>query len=516
MVQNSPRATTAPGHSDSATPPSTASSGLDRFFEITKRGSTVATEIRGGLVTFFAMAYIIALNPLIIGATPDIDGRLVSGYTPTLSETGSVVMDDGVLASMAMVAAATALIGGLMTILMGVVGRYPIGIATGLGINAMMAASIVQSMTWAQAMGLVVWEGVIITILVLTGFRKAVFRAVPRVLRTSISVGIGLFVALVGLINAGVIRKPSGGGTTPVQLGVDGSLVGWPVLVFVVGLGLVIWLYLRRVKGAMLIAIAGATVLAVIIEAITHIGSSATYGPTGWSLNVPTLAGVTWSMPDLGLLFNVDLFGAFAGGPEAILLVLLTIFALLLADFFDTMGTVVAIGQEGGMLDSQGDPPRLQQILLVDSIAAIAGGLGSVSSNTSYIESASGVGEGARTGLASIVTGALFLLSVFLAPIVNIIPSEAVAPVLFFVGFLMMTQITEIDWNDLELAIPAFATLAFMPFSYSITVGIGVGFLLYVFIKTVRGKARQVHPLLWVVAALFLVYFVQGALLSLF
>ncbi|WP_298134339.1 NCS2 family permease [Micropruina sp.] len=497
--------------STTSAPPTTRSSGLDAYFEITKRGSNLAREVRGGLVTFFTMAYILALNPLIIGTATDVNGLLLSGL-PKLDAAGEVI-GANVATSIAMVAAATALIAGLMTILMGVYGRFPIGLATGLGLNAVLAYVLAPQMTWAQAMGLVVWEGVIITILVLTGFRQAVFRAVPRSLRAGISVGIGLFIAFIGLVDAGVVRKASG---TPVELGIGGSLQGWPIGIFLITLGILVLLFVRHVKGAMLIAILSGTVLSVVVEAVAHIGAhDATDNPTGWMLNVPQFTAFT--MPDLGLIGRVDLFGGFAaaGGFGAVLGLVLIVFSLLLADFFDTMGTVVAVGAEGGLLDETGNPPRTQQILLVDSIAAMAGGVGSVSSNTSYIESAAGVGEGARTGLASVVTGAAFLLSLFLAPLVNMVPSEAAAPALFFVGFLMMSQVTHVDWDDPEEGIPAFLTLALMPFTYSITAGIGAGFISYTLIKLVRGKARAVHPLMYLVAGLFVIYFAQGAIMAL-
>ncbi len=481
---------------------------IDSFFEITTRGSTVGREVRGGLVTFFTMAYILALNPLIIGTATDVNGLLLSGL-PKLDAAGEVI-GANVATSIAMVAAATALIAGLMTILMGIYGRFPIGLATGLGLNAILAYVLAPQMTWAQAMGLVVWEGVIITILVLTGFRKAVFRAVPRSLRAGISVGIGLFIAFIGLVDAGVVRKASG---TPVELGIGGSLQGWPIGIFLITLGLLVLLFVRRVKGAMLIAILSGTVLSVIVEAVTHIGAhDATDNPAGWMLNVPQFTA--FAAPDLGLIGRVDLFGGFNSAGAGLGLVLI-VFSLLLSDFFDTMGTIVAVGAEGDLLDESGNPPRTQEILLVDSIAAIAGGVGSVSSNTSYIESAAGVGEGARTGLASVVTGAAFLVSLFLAPLVNMVPSEAATPALFFVGFLMMSQISQVEWDDPEEGIPAFLTLALMPFTYSITVGIGAGFISYTLIKLVRGKARQVHPLMWVVAVAFAIYFAQGAISSL-
>ncbi len=491
----------------------------ERYFRISKHGSSVGQEVRGGLVTFFAMAYIIALNPLIIGTTTDINGNLISG-APKLLEgpagAAPVIDAAAVGASIGMVAAATAFIAGIMTILMGMVGRFPMGLATGLGLNALVAYTLAPKMTWPQAMGLVVWEGILIAILVLTGFRTAVFKAVPKTLRTAISVGIGLFIAFVGLINAGVVRKPAG--SPPVELGIGGSLTGWPILVFIVGLGLLIALHVLKVKGAMLISIVSATVLAIIVEAVAHVGAHVgTENPTGWALNVPSLAN--FSLPNLGLLFRVDLFGAFYPDGQfsfpTFLGLMVLVFSLLLADFFDTMGTVVAVGSEGKLLDADGMPERVTEILLVDSLGAVAGGIGSVSSTTCYVESTAGVGEGARTGLASVVTGLAFLAAVFLSPIINMVPSEAASPVLVFVGFLMIAQVVDVNWNDPEVGIPAFLTIILMPFSYSITVGIGVGFLAHVFIKVIRGHAKRVHSLMYVVALLFIIYFLQGPLLAL-
>jgi AGZA family xanthine/uracil permease-like MFS transporter len=476
---------------------------LDSYFEITKRGSTLGREVRGGLVTFFTMAYIIVLNPLIIGTTPDKAGNLITGVALATASDA----DKG--ASIAAVAVATALIAGLMTMLMGAYARFPIALATGLGLNAVVAYTIAPQMTWPQAMGLVVWEGVLITILVVTGFRRAIFNAVPRTLRSAISVGIGLFIAFIGLVDAGVVRT----GNPIVQLGIFGSLQGWPILLFVVVLLLLVTLFVRKVKGAILIAILTGTVLAVIIESALHLGGKTDDNPTGWMLNVPTLG--SFNAPNFTLLGRVDLFGAFAGGPAVVLGLLLLVFSLLLSDFFDTMGTIVAVGAEGDLLADDGNPPRTQEILLVDSIAAIAGGVGSVSSNTSYIESAAGVGEGARTGIASLVTGVGFLLSIFLAPLVDMVPSEAAAPALVFVGFLMMSQVVHVDWEDPEQGIPAFFTMALMPFTYSITAGIGAGFISYALIKLVLGKARDVHWLIYLVAGLFVVYFAQGAILGL-
>jgi adenine/guanine/hypoxanthine permease len=469
---------------------------LDRFFLISQRGSTVTRELRGGLVTFFTMAYIVVLNPLIIGTQADSTGAFLGG-----GDIGRAKL---------LVAAATALVAGVMTILMGVVANYPLALATGLGLNAFVAFGIAKlpGMTWPDAMGLVVIEGIIITILVLTGFRRAVLRAVPTQLKTAISVGIGLFITFIGLVDAGFVRKPSG--PVPVELGVGGFLSGWPMLVFVVGLFGIIAMLVLRVKGAILIGIIGATILAIIIEAVFHVGSQTdatgqVVNPTGWGLNVPTLPSTIVDVPDFGLLGQFSLLGSFS--KIGFVAALLLIFTLMLADFFDTMGTMVAIGAEAGLLDKEGDPPNSQRILTVDSLAAVAGGAASVSSNTSYIESASGVGEGARTGLASVTTGVLFLLATFLAPLVAIVPYEAATPALVIVGFLMMQQVKGITWDDLEIAIPAFLTIVLMPFTYSITAGIGAGFVTYVFIKLIRRKPGSIHPLMWVVAILFVVYF---------
>ena len=466
---------------------------MDKFFKITERGSTVGREIRGGLVTFFTMAYIIVLNPIILSGVPDQSGGFLGGTEDNF----------------AMIAAGTALVAGVLTILMGVVANYPLALATGLGLNAFVAFTVAQQMTWADAMGLVVLEGLIILVLVLTGFRTAVFHAVPAQLKVAISVGIGLFITLIGFVDAGVVRRiPDANETTvPVQLGANGTLSGWPVLVFAVGLLLVIALWVRRVKGAILISIIVTTVLAIIVETVANVGPmfGEKYNPNGWGLNTPSWPDTIVAKPDFGTLGEFSLFGSFesAGAVAAILLV----FTLLLADFFDTMGTMTAIGAEAHLLDEEGVPPNTQRILVVDSLAAAAGGAAGVSSNTSYIESASGVGEGARTGLASVVTGVLFLLALPFSSLVTAIPSEAAVPALVLVGFLMMQQVKGISWDDLEIAIPAFLTIVLMPFTYSITVGIGAGFLTYVLIKIVRGRVAAVPPLLWVISALFVLYF---------
>ncbi len=469
---------------------------LDSYFKISERGSTVAKEIRGGFVTFFTMAYIVALNPLIIGLTKDGDGKYLGG--------------DGSHPNLAMIAAMTALMAGILTILMGAVANFPLALATGLGLNTFVAIGIASKMTWADAMGLVIIEGVIIVILVLTGVRAAMFRAVPAQLKIAIAVGIGLFITLVGLVDAGFVRR-TGAGPVPVQLGDNGNLVGWPIVVFAFGLCFMIALVVKKVKGALLIGIVTTTVLAVIVEKAFKIGPNfdgTNVNPKGWGLNVPTIPSKVFAKPDFSLFGHIDLTGAF--NRVTFVSAILLIFSLLLSDFFDNVGTVTAIASEGDLFDSEGLIPNIDRILLIDGIAAVGGGMGNVSSNTSYIESASGVGEGARTGLASIVTGILFLFTTFLAPLVAVIPYEAATPALVIVGFLMMSQIKHIDWQDYGIAIPAFLTMILMPFTYSISVGIGAGFVSHVLVRVVQGRRKEVHALLYIASALFVIYFLQS------
>ncbi|MGH8881505.1 MAG: NCS2 family permease, partial [Stackebrandtia sp.] len=348
-------------------------------------------------------------------------------------------------------------------------------------------------------------------ILVLTGFRTAVFHAIPAQLKTAISVGIGLFIALIGFVDAGFVRRmPDDAGTTvPLQLGVNNNLNGWPTLVFAIGLLATALLVARRTKGAILIGILGTTVFAVIVEAIAKVGpavdAAGNVNPTGWQLNVPTLPEKIFGVPDLSLVGQFSLFGSIER--VGLIAAILLIFTLMLADFFDTMGTVVGVGAEGNLLDKDGNLPGIRGVLTIDSVAAAAGGAASVSSNTTYVESAAGVGEGARTGLASIVTGVLFLLAMFVTPLVTMVPFEAATPALVVVGFLMMTQIRNIDFTDYGVAIPAFLTIVLMPFAYSITAGIGAGFISYVVIKVAQGRSREIHPLMWLIALLFVVYF---------
>lgn len=477
------------------TPNST--SALDRFFEITKRGSTVGREVRGGIVTFITMAYIVVLNPLILGFAKDVNGAYL----------GSV--DGG--PNLALIGALTAILAGVLTIAMGVVGKFPIALATGLGLNGFVAFTLTRTMSWAEAMGLVVLEGLIILVLVLTGFRKAVFEAVPVALRYAIGVGIGLFITIIGLVDAKIVRPNS---AVLVNFGPDGAgLKGWPIFVFCFGLLITIALLARKTRAAILIGIALTTVLAIVVEAVAKVGPfedgnpDTPVNPVGWALNVPRLPsdlGGLVAVPNFDGFVAPDLTGALAAAPLA---AGLAIFTLLLSDFFDTMGTVYAIATEGDLLDKNGDVPGLQGILVVDSVAAAAGGLAGVSSNTSYIESASGVGEGARTGFANIITGGIFLVAAFFSPLVTLIPHEAATPALVVVGFLMMTSISKIAFDDYTIGIPAFLTIVLMPFTYSIANGIGAGFVSYVLLKAVTGKSKDVKPLMWVVAIAFVIFF---------
>ncbi|MCX4651596.1 NCS2 family permease [Streptomyces microflavus] len=460
-------------------PTSAPGSAVDRYFAITARGSTFAREIRGGFATFFTMAYILVLNPIILGSAEDKFGAQLSG--PQL-------------------VTATALVAAVMTVIMGVGGNLPLALAAGLGLNAVVAYQIAPLMSWPDAMGLIVLEGLLICVLVVTGLREAVMHAIPPALKQAISVGIGLFIAFIGFVDAGfATRIPGETGSVPVQLGATGHLSGWPVLVFCLGVLLTVALLARKVRGALLISIVAMTVVAIVINEIADIA------PAAWGLTVPAVPGDIVAAPDFGLLGAFSLFGAFQ--QVGIVTIVLLVFTLILSDFFDTMGTVVGVSSEAGLLDENGKVPNLGRVLLIDGAAAVAGGAASASSSTSYIESAAGVGEGARTGFASLVTGGLFAVALFLTPLATVVPAQAAAPALVAVGFLLMAQVRHIDWERYEIAIPAFLTIAVMPFTYSITNGIGAGFLAYVVIQTALGRARRVHWLLWASSALFALYF---------
>ncbi|MFF3570854.1 NCS2 family permease [Nocardia jiangxiensis] len=452
-------------------------SALDRFFRLSARGSTVTREIRGGITTFVAMAYVILLVPLILAGATDIDGKHLS---------------------IAQLTTATAFSAGLSTVLMGLVGNVPLALAAGLGVVPVVAFQAAPHMTWPQTMGLVLLMGVIIVILAATGLRTMIINAIPLALKNAIGVGIGMFIAMIGLVSAGVVGHGSASGP-PVSLGPDGHLQGWPVVVFGVGLLLMIALYIRKVPGAILISIAVATVLAVVINAV------ATIDPKSWGTVVPKAPSRLFAVPDFGLMLHVDPFGGFVRAGALTAGVVL--FTLVLTGFFDAMGTVFGVCDEAGLLDEKGTMPGLGRVLTMDGLAQIIGGASGGAGSTVYVESATGVGEGARTGLTSLVSGGLFCLAIFFTPIAGVVPIQAAAPALVLVGALMMTQARKIDWSDMEVAVPAFLTIVAMPFTYSITNGVGAGLISYTVIKAARGRFREIHWLVWVVSAVFACYF---------
>lgn len=462
--------------------------GFDRFFEISRRRSTMGAEIRGGLVTFVAMAYIVILNPIILSS-----GKDVLGHSLQFTQ----------------VAAVTALTAGVMTILFGLIARLPFAFAAGLGINSFLAVSVVGQVTWPEAMGLVVIDGLIIVLLAATGLRRLIFDAVPMALKTAITVGIGLFIAFIGFVDGGFVTA-TGFDSPPVGLGISGSIATVPTLLFVLTLLLTAILMARKVKGAILIGLVSGTVASVIVEAIWHLGAKTAKNPDGWSLQIPELPKQWVSLPDLGLVGHVDLFGSF--GRIGVLAALMLVFTLVFSNFFDAMGTMTGLSREAGLADDKGNFPRLRSALIVEGVGAVAGGFTSGSSNTVFIESGAGIGEGARTGVANLVTGILFLLAMFLTPLTSIVPSEIAAAALVLVGALMMAQIRHIDLTDMTALIPVFLTVTVMPLTYSIANGIGAGFIAWVIVRSLSGKAREISPLLWIVAAGFVIYFARGPL----
>ncbi|HEX2221209.1 MAG TPA: NCS2 family permease [Candidatus Limnocylindria bacterium] len=461
--------------------------GLAGFFRLGERRTSVGTEVRAGLTTFMVMAYIIFVNPTILAGGPlapvDAGG---TGLGPPFIP----------------VAVATALAGGILTIAMGLATNYPFAMAAGLGLNAVVAFELIltRGLSWQQAMAVIIWEGLIITVLVLTGLRQAIMEAIPTNLKRAIAVGIGLFILFIGLVNGGFVARGAEGG--PVVA--PGSITNVGTLTFVVGLAIALALMAMRVRGALLISIIATTLIAIALNAVV--------GPenSGFAPNTAVL-------PEQYFFdFSADNFQTI-GQPIAamlevwtaapVLIVALVIFSLMLSDFFDTMGTVVGVGEQAGLVDESGRLPGVGRVLLVDSLGAVLGGAFGVSSNTTYIESAAGVSEGGRTGLTAVVVGILFLLAILIAPIAGIVPAQATAPALVIVGFLMFTIAREFEWGDIDEMFPVLVTAIVMPLTFTITTGIAAGFVTYVFLKLVRGRAGEIHPLLWVVAIAFLLFF---------
>jgi AGZA family xanthine/uracil permease-like MFS transporter len=448
---------------------------LERYFGLREHGTTVGTEVLAGFTTFMVMAYIIFVNPAILSfvGVPDLRPHGVP-FAPTL--------------------AATCLVAALATAAMGLVTNYPLAVASGMGLNAVVAFQLIaaQGLPWPAAMGVIFWEGVAITLLVLLGVREAVLNAIPLALKRAISVGIGLFILFIGLVNSGIVRPGQG---VPVTLG---ALTSAKVAVAVAGLLLTLLLLARGVRAALLLGILGTTLLAIAVNALRGRGVWTTPG-------VAVVPASVLAWPDfstLGAGVNLEVFVRLG-----LLGAALAIFSIMLSDFFDTVGTVIGIGAEARWLDKAGRLPRMNRVLAVDSLAAALGGAASASSATTYIESAAGVAAGGRTGLTSVVVALCFALALFIAPLAGVVPPEATAPALIIVGYLMCALVREIPFADLEEGFPALLTMTLMPFSYSITNGIGAGFVSYVAIKLVRGRAGAVHPLMYAAALAFVLYF---------
>ncbi|MFI9320995.1 NCS2 family permease [Kitasatospora aureofaciens] len=456
---------------------------LDAYFKISARGSTLANELRGGVTTFMAMAYIILLNPLILSGA-DVTG---------------VKLDHAALTT------ATALAAAVTTILMGLVGNVPLALAAGLSVSGAVSALVVPHTTWSQAMGLCVIYGLLIVLLVVSGLREKIMNGIPLPLKHAITIGIGLFVTVIGLYKAGFVHT---GGPTPLSLGPFGELSGWPVLIFCLTLLTIFVLMARGVRGAILIGIAGGTVVAMVANKLAHVPAKA------WANSVPVWPGSPVAAPDFSLFGHVDLFGAFGGRGMGAISASVAVFTLVLAGFFDAMATIIGVGTEAGLADRQGRMPGLSKALFIDGAGGAIGGLAGASGQTVFVESATGVGDGARTGLASTVTGALFALMLFFSPLAGIVPVEVASAALVVIGSMMMSQARHIDWSDREVAIPAFLTSVLMPFTYSITAGVAAGVISYSVIKAGQGKWREPGLLMWILTGVFVLYFALSPIKS--
>ena len=446
--------------------------GLARYFHFSERGTTLGTELKAGLATFMVMSYILFLNPAILS--------------------NMFIPDEAAMqAFLGPAAAATALVAGVLSIAMGLVSNYPIAMAAGLGINGAVAFGLVlgAGLTPAGAMGVIVLEGIVVLVLVLVGLREAIMNAVPLSLKRAIGVGIGLFILFIGLVDAGVIiNNPTATDPVPVLFVFPNT----PQLgVFMLGLLVTIVLFVRKVPGALILSIVFTTIVA-LITGVQPIPSSFT------------------SPLDFSTIGDFDVTNVFS--TLGLVAALLTIFSFMLTDFFDTMGTATGVVEQAGLTDREGRVPGIGRLLVVDAAGASLGGAAGISSNTSYIESAAGVAEGGRTGLTAVVVGVLFLLSILLSPLATLVPFVATGPVLVVVGYLMAALIREIDFGDVEEGLPALLTLILMPLTFSITIGIGAGFVTWVLVKLARGNLGAIHPLMWLVAAAFLVYFAQALL----
>ena len=446
---------------------------LDRYFKVTEAGSTIGTEIRGGLTNFLVMSYILVVNAVI------------------LSNAGM---------PFPAVAAATALMAALFTAGMALWANYPYAGAAGLGINAVVAFGLVKGagLTWQQAMGVVALEGAAICVAMALGFRKALLDAVPYQLKLGIGAGIGAFIFAIGAFNGG-LAIGTGNPSDPVALG---NLNTGTAVVTIAGLLLTVALYARGVKGTLLLGIIGATIVAILVNASS---GGATYKDLPGVAVMPK----NWlDTPDFSTVGQLDLLGVFS--KLGVVVAVLSIFSLMLSDFFDTAGTVTSVAAEGGWLRPDGRIDRADRVFWVDSLGALFGGIFGTSSNTTYIESGAGVAEGARTGLASLVTAICFLLAIFLAPVAGIVPPQATAAALMLVGWFMFKPLLDLNKTgtvDFATGFAILLTVFVMPLTYSITNGIGAGFLAYAFLKLVSGKSKDVGLWMWIASVAFLIYF---------
>jgi AGZA family xanthine/uracil permease-like MFS transporter len=446
---------------------------LDQYFHISQRGSSVAREVRGGVTTFMAMAYILLLNPLILS------GQDAAG--DTLGQKGLIT--------------ATAFAAAFTTLLMGFVGKVPLALAAGLSVSGVLSSQVAPQMTWPQAMGMCVMYGAVIMLLVVTGLREMIMNAIPLALKHAITMGIGLFIALIGLVKAGFVHP---GKATPVTLGPAGELAGWPVLLFAATLLLIFMLQARNIPGAILIGIVSGTIVAVTLNGLGVID------PKQWASGAPELHGSAVSMPDFSLFGHVE-FGGW--GKVGAMTVGMIVFTLVLAGFFDAMATIIGVGTEAKLADAQGRMPGLSKALFIDGAGGAVGGVAGASGQTVFVESATGVGEGARTGLSSVVTGLFFAACLFFTPLTAIVPGEVAAAALVVIGAMMMMNARHVDWADRATAIPVFLTVVIMPFTYSITAGVAAGVISYVAIKVAQSKAREIGAFMWGLTAIFFVYF---------
>ena len=448
---------------------------LERFFKLKENGTDVRTEFVAGLTTFMTMAYILAVNPSILSA---------SGMDPNAILT------------------ATALASFVGCICMALMANYPFALAPGLGLNAYFAYTICGSMgySWQFALFAVFVEGLIFIVLSLTNVREAIFNAIPLQLKKGVSVGIGLFCSFIGLQNANIVVD---GATlvTIVNFRQDFNTVGIGALLAMIGVIMISVMYIKKIKGAMLIGIFATWILGIICEltGIYQVNPEAGFYsliPAWSSFNILAIGST------FGQCFN------FSAIDFNLIDFIVIMFSFLFVDMFDTIGTLIGVANKAKMLDENGRLPRIKQALLADAIATSAGAILGTSTTTTFVESSSGVAVGGRTGLSSLVTGALFLLSLFLAPVFTAIPSFATAPALIFVGFLMISAVVEIDFSEMSESIPAFLCLLAMPLTYSISDGIAIGIISYTVINAVSGKAKKVSPLMYVLAVLFVLKYI--------